>query len=181
MKTLPCVHYCCLISSKYLLPYFVRSGLLASAKPVDDPEVQAVLGIPLQEFSDKVEARSLPDAFYDEEAVGLMDDPRFFIEVNFDGAFVLLKELVPADAQFTSADPEYYDNWCSEVFCGDAWVYVIPLRHQADIFANSPLYANKEAVIEEVKAVLSDANVELPDNFAYWRIVGRLNGVIFVD
>lgn len=181
MKNLPCVYYCCLASSKYLLPYFVRSRLLDSNQPYDDPDVREALSLSLQEFSDRVEDRSLPDDFYNEDTVELQDDTRFYIETNFDGAFALLKELVPPGVQLESADPEYYDNWCNEIFCGDAWVYTIPLRHQASIFAASPLYDNKEAVLKEVKTALTDAKVELPDNFAYWRVVGRLEGVMYVD
>lgn len=185
----PCEYYCVYLTHPMILPFLVRQELLKRGE--DDPydeydemqmgeRIKEVLRLPLDQFLDLIKRNALDKLWWDSEYVcggdiDELEDPEtpdqdriIAIEPTFDGWFY---KLLP--------DGTVDENGPSYVLGPDDTVYTIPLnKFKPSLFEQS--YKDMGEVIEEVKEKLARL-VELPENFPYEEVIGKLYGTTWVD
>lgn len=168
---------CFLLDAGGVLPFIVRAKLLALSKEEKkllDDETVLILLHSVEKFAELANQSELPQIFYDKgqiekEFISTGKYPETGVRHNFDGSFVLLDELIPADATPITRLMEYNFR--------DA--FPLMLSKQPSIWADAPRYNSPDEIIAEVKATVASMGVEFPDNFPFWSYIGMLDGFVW--
>lgn len=176
MKYFASRFYAFLVQHAEVLPFFVRSALQERSDELTADELAATL-MPINMFAERVQAHDLPAQFYDAEALEGMTGDIMSFETQWEGTFRVLPELVAAGTKLTAVESGYTDD-VQAVFYGSELIHVISLDKQASIFSSSPLYQDAQAIIDEVKTKVAALEIEMPDNFPWWKYIGQMDGVV---
>lgn len=174
---LPFYALCMCLNVPETLPYFVRAklnkmlaeGLSISACQDDEGDVWEALELPIGEFARRVEAKTLPEDFYMTDWVmdEFLADNHCRILVDTSLEFYQMPWLTPPDSlTMRGIAPDWLDK-------SGAVVYIC--RRQPAAFNDGPLYKNASDLVAEVKEFLSEYEVEMPEDFQYWKVVGALS------
>lgn len=188
--TYPCVYHCFLASHKHVIPFFARSQVLRDGIDDQPEHIAELLRMPIDEFAELVFSDRLADAAgenaddvldlfqRDHDCLGCIESERLSCDPDFEGIFIVEPTLVSDDAWLVSVDPEHYDRYVQAKF-DDETVFTVPLLRQPELFVQP--YGSAEEIIAEVKSAIKEMDVEMPEDFPYWRFIGKLEGTVYAD
>lgn len=164
--------YGLLVSHPDVLPYFTRAELLFQqdfyAGHTLDAEMHNILSLPMQEFTQWVHDRKLPECFYAVENANLRDSSKVKLYHLLGGAFIALRAI-------SSNEPEPLSLPIDE---GKA--LIAPLAKQPSLWEQgqrSQGYKGVDDLVVELTATVKSVGVELPDDFPLRGYIGLLQGI----
>ena len=195
--------YGTLVSSHFLLPFFIRSiflrwmaereasvsqestdsqktlkDLVISISLPEDQEARDVLNLPLDNFAARVLTGDLPRDFYDTAPLAELEGyPVLECHNYIAGTFKVLPELVPKELRDMHSDWGVVVPDEEQMLSESNTTCVIPLKHQSSIFEGGEHYKDEEEVSEEARESIAALGVEVPSDYHFWPCIGVISAV----
>lgn len=168
MKSVFVNENCMLVSHPEVIPYFVRSVLIHHSSYFEDfsDELKPFVAMPLEQFSKRVLARDLPAEFYSVAAAGIDVCKEINCLPGFMGFF----------SHLLGKKRDIHKTSGSKYMPKDT-VYTLPLSQQSELFCP----CRNDELGRELRAVLAQMKVEVPEDFPFRRYTGTLNGLIVLQ